>query len=98
MRLLHGAAEGVVVGPITSVPAECIEAIVSWQAQAPEGTQLEVGLRVRIDGRWSRWWTMGLWSSEASYRGSVSDQEDAYRELPSWQHRRSRIRELIGSG
>lgn len=77
MRLLPGAAEGVVVGPITAAPSECIEAIVSWQAQAPESTQLEIGLRVQIDGRWSRWWTMGLWSSEPSYRGSVSDQQDA---------------------
>ncbi|HZG65318.1 MAG TPA: peptidase C39 family protein [Herpetosiphonaceae bacterium] len=77
MRLLPGAAEGVVVGPVTAVPSGFVEAIVSWQAQAPGSTQLEIGLRAEIDGHWSRWWTMGLWSSDPSYRGSVNDQQDA---------------------
>jgi hypothetical protein len=52
------------------------EVIASWQAVAPAGTQIEIGLRAVVDGRWTRWWTMGCWSGERERRFSVPDQED----------------------
>ncbi len=76
-RLLPGAPEGVLVSPPASPRESFVEAIASWQATAPEGTQIEVALRAELDGRWTRWWTMGLWSSEQSRRFSVEGQVDA---------------------
>src|SRR5918998_4677842 len=74
--LAPATSEGVIVGPPTRTAQPFLEAIASWQASAPAGTQIEVGLRAEIDGRWTRWWTMGLWSSEAERRCSVPDQSD----------------------
>lgn len=68
--------EGVIVGPPAPTAQPFLEAIASWQAVAPAGTQIEIGLRAEIDGRWTRWWMMGLWSSEAERRCSVPDQSD----------------------
>ncbi len=75
-RLLPGAPEGVLVGERTSLPVEFMEAIASWQATAPAGTELEIALRVEIEGRWTRWWTMAYWSSEQTRRRSLENQDD----------------------
>jgi uncharacterized protein YvpB len=37
---------------------------------------MEVALCVMIGERWTRWWTMGIWSSDPSRRHSVDDQHD----------------------
>ena len=51
------------------------QAIVSWEASAPDGTWIEVQIRARVDGRWTRRYVMGVWS-ESSMRHSVEAQKD----------------------
>lgn len=54
------------------------EAIASWQANVPEGAWLEVELRAQVDGRWSKWYSMGVWLEAESLfqRHSVKGQGD----------------------
>lgn len=52
--------------------------IPSWNAETPSGTWLEARLRARIDGRWTRWYVLGVWRSDgAASRHSVDGQDDA---------------------
>jgi hypothetical protein len=53
--------------------------IPSWNAETPDGTWLTVRLRAVVDGRWTRWYTLGVWSSSgvAGRRQSVDAQDDA---------------------
>ena len=53
--------------------------IPSWNAETPEGTWLIVRLRALLDGRWTPWYTLGVWSSGggSGRRQSVADQDDA---------------------
>ena len=75
-RLLPGAPEGVLVGDRTALPVVFTEAIASWQATAPAGTEIEIALRVEIGARWTRWWTMAYWSSDQTRRRSQEEQDD----------------------
>ena len=72
-------APGAVTGTMTSEPlsAHLVQAVPSWQADAPGGTSLEVLLRAEIGGRWTHWYNLGRWSSDASLRYSVEGQDDA---------------------
>jgi hypothetical protein len=58
------------------------EAIASWNATTPPGTWVEVQLRTRLAGRWTKWYSMGIWASYTSdatavKRHSVKLQGDA---------------------
>lgn len=75
-RLEPGLLAGTLSGPETPASSPFTEAIASWQARTPPGTEIEVLLRAEIDGRWTRWWTMGHWSSAQSRRHSVDNQHD----------------------
>lgn len=66
---------GYVTGPAQR--ASWTAAVPSWQADAPAGTALEIMLRAEIDGRWTGWYTLGLWSSAPERRHSVAGQRDA---------------------
>jgi hypothetical protein len=37
---------------------------------------MKIELRVLVDGRWTRWWTMGVWSADQGRRHSVQNQHD----------------------
>ncbi len=53
--------------------------MVSWQGQAPSGAVIEVALQAAADAaapRWTRWWTLGVWSEDQAARRSVNDQAD----------------------
>lgn len=54
------------------------EAIASWNADTPAGTWIEIQLRAWIAGRWTKWYIMGIWSSDTSTveRHSVNLQGD----------------------
>ncbi len=56
--------------------------IPSWQAKTPSGTWVELEVRVRSGGAWTRWFGMGVWASgtESVERHSVDGQEAG-----SWQ-------------
>jgi hypothetical protein len=70
------------VGEATSpaVPADfdLDELIPSWNAATPAGTWLEVLARVELDGRWTKWYNLGIWASgaETIRRHSVPLQGD----------------------
>ena len=67
-----------VISPIIAAPANCAEAIPSWNADTPDHTWIEIQLRAQIDGQWTNWYRMGLWDSahQRSKRTSINDQHD----------------------
>jgi hypothetical protein len=69
--LLHGTLKTTELVP----ERPFTEAIVSWEADAPEGTSIEVQARALVNGHWTRFYIMGVWS-ESSPRHSVADQAD----------------------
>lgn len=52
------------------------DAVLSWNAEAVEGTSLRFELRVRIGDQWSGWYAMGEWSSQGGR--SLGGQADAF--------------------
>src|SRR5689334_13658072 len=63
--------------PGTSAPFQ--QLIASWNAETPPGTWIEVQSRARIGDRWTNWYSLGTWSSDAGpdRRHSVRGQQDA---------------------
>ena len=41
-------------------------AVVSWNALTPRGTWLRVDARARLAGRWTRYYALGVWSTDTS--------------------------------
>jgi len=39
------------------------EAIASWNADTPSGTWVETWIRAEIAGRWTKWYSLGVWAS-----------------------------------
>jgi hypothetical protein len=56
------------------------QAIVSWQANAPQGTWIDVELRARTGGTWTKWYSLGVWNETGQpfKRHSVNNQSDTY--------------------
>ena len=78
LRLAAGRRSGDAIAPVTPTGVRFTEAIPSWNASTPRGTWLEVALRARVGSRWTRWWSLGVWSStDARRRHSVGGQRDA---------------------
>ncbi len=69
---------GEAVGPVLTVPFAFTEAIASWNATTPAGTWVEVLLRARVAGQWTKWYNMGVWASGTGtiQRHSVASQGD----------------------
>lgn len=55
------------------------EAIASWNARTPTGTWIEVDISARLNGRWTKWYILGIWAEDYStiQRHSVSLQGDS---------------------
>ena len=74
------ASVGEATGPITQTAFAFTEAIVSWNAETPEGTWIEAQLRACSGGEWTRWYSMGVWTSARGEAGatrrSVDGQKD----------------------
>lgn len=47
----------------------------SWNAETPEGTEIEVCFKVRSEDKWSKWFSYGKWSIHGN-RGSIKGQKD----------------------
>jgi hypothetical protein len=64
--------------PELDSPITANEAIVSWNADAPNGTGLKVEARATTDGHWTKYYTLGLWSPDGVTlpRVSVKGQKD----------------------
>jgi hypothetical protein len=78
VRLAPERQDGSVVSPVVPTGFAAREAIPSWNAATPAGTWVEVRLRARQAGRWTRWYELGIWSSrDPARRHSVAGQRDA---------------------
>ncbi len=72
------AATCTLLGPQIDAPAGCTEIIPSWAATTPNGSWIEIDLRVRRNGRWSPFYRIALWDDarEHSRRQSFGPQRD----------------------
>jgi hypothetical protein len=71
---------GEATGPVTLTSFGFTQAIASWNATTPAGTWIETQLRVRVNARWTKWYSMGVWvatNSSTVERHSVNGQGDA---------------------
>lgn len=75
----NGKNETVLLSPEIKSPIEWNELVVSWNADAPAGSYLEVEARAEEPGHSAKFYTLGLWSPDdkAFPRSSVSGQGDA---------------------
>jgi len=67
-------ASGSLDGPVRELSFD--ELIPSWNVHTPPGTWIEMLARVRIDGSWTGWYSMGRWASDSGQRQSVKGQDD----------------------
>ena len=69
---------GEATGPIIPADFDFDELISSWNADTPLGTWVEVLVRAELDGRWTKWYNLGIWASglETIQRHSVRLQGD----------------------
>jgi hypothetical protein len=70
---------GEAVSPVAAAPITFSEAIASWNAHAPPGSWVEVQMRVRTAGRFTKYYNLGVWAADSSTvrRHSVRAQGDA---------------------
>ncbi|MFW6115502.1 MAG: C39 family peptidase [Chloroflexota bacterium] len=69
---------GEAIGPSVAADFDFDELISSWNAVTPTGTWVEVLVRAELDGRWTKWYNLGIWASglETIQRHSVRLQGD----------------------
>jgi hypothetical protein len=69
---------GEATSPEMSASFDLREAIASWNADTPPGTWIEVDISVRLNGRWTKWYILGIWDDDNStiQRHSVKLQGD----------------------
>jgi len=69
---------GEATGPAIPADFNFDELISSWNAATPTGTWVEVLVRAELDGRWTKWYNLGIWASglETIQRHSVRSQGD----------------------
>ena len=70
---------GEAISPVTTSSHGFAEAITSWNADTPSGTWIEVQLRAQVDGRFTKFYNLGIWAEDSStvQRHSVRAQGDA---------------------
>ncbi|HVE13880.1 MAG TPA: hypothetical protein VNI01_10835, partial [Elusimicrobiota bacterium] len=57
--LLEGA--GTLESPAIAAETPFDDLVASWGAEIPTGAFLELGVQVRVGGKWSGWYRMGRW-------------------------------------
>ena len=57
---------GEAVSPVTTTSFGFTEAIASWNADTPAGSWIETWIRAEIAGRWTKWYSLGVWASGES--------------------------------
>lgn len=67
--------EGKYFSPVIKV-SKFKQLVSSWNVDTPEDTEIELAYKVRVNGKWSMWFSYGKWSSEGN-RGSISNQRDS---------------------
>ncbi len=75
------AAIGVVETPQMTPPKPFDEVVPSWSSYTPDGAYLVVLIKVRIDGKWTRWYRMELYnvSAKPEPKKSLRDGDDLAR-------------------
>jgi len=70
---------GEATSPVVETSFGFTEAIASWNAATPEGAWIETLISVRLSGRWTKWYNLGVWASGEGTveRHSVRLQGDA---------------------
>ena len=70
---------GEATSPVMTPDFSFNEAIASWNADTPVGAWIETLFRVQLDGRWTKWYNLGVWASgsETIQRHSVRLQGDS---------------------
>lgn len=65
--------------PVVDVPGGFRTAVASWNVTTPPGSWIETELRARTHERWTKWYSMGVWSASSggAMRHSVARQDDA---------------------
>src|ERR671910_3408713 len=74
-RLARGMTKGTLTSRVYDA-AHKDTFIPSWNARTPSGTWLQMEMRVRSCGSWTRWWEMGVWAkgTDTIKRHSVDGQ------------------------
>jgi hypothetical protein len=69
---------GEAISPVVPVEFDYDEMIPSWNAVTPAGTWVEILARAELNGRWTKWYNLGIWASgsETIQRHSVPQQAD----------------------
>lgn len=75
-----GDGPGVAESPEIVIDSGFDHLIVSWNAQTPEGSCLTVYAQGRIDGQWTKWYTIAIWNRGGcpQARTSIKGQEDEH--------------------
>lgn len=72
----EGQTGGKYISQVFTVPA-FTELVASWNSRTPQGTYVELSVRVRQNQEWSQWFSYGKWSDNGRNLGSIKGQEDA---------------------
>lgn len=72
--LLENKLQGSYVSPIIN-SNKFKDLVCSWNAETPDGTEIEISIQVIRDDIWSKWFSYGKWSSNGN-RGSIKGQSD----------------------
>jgi hypothetical protein len=69
---------GEVTSPRIATDFPFTEAIASWNADTPDGTWIETQISAEIAGRWTKWYSLGIWADDYNtlHRHSVKLQGD----------------------
>ncbi|MEN9201633.1 MAG: peptidase C39 family protein [Thermostichus sp. DG_1_6_bins_120] len=69
---------GEATSPAVATGFNMVGAIASWNATTPPGTWLELLIRAKVQGRWTRWYHGGVWAADSAtlVSHSVSGQQD----------------------
>lgn len=76
IELAEGASEGTYTSPVMLADS-FRELVASWNADTPEGSEIELAVQVWIDGQWSPWLSYGKWASYQN-KGSIAGQSGNY--------------------
>jgi hypothetical protein len=69
---------GEATSPQVDVAGGFSQAIASWNASTPPDTWIEAQIQARVAGRWTKWYSLGVWAAdtETIERHSVNQQSD----------------------
>lgn len=82
LRFTGASGTGVLESPGIDVDGGFDQLIMSWNAHTPEGSCLTLYAQARMGGEWTKWYTLGIWSTggcpqaRTCVKGQKDDQGD----------------------